>query len=278
MSYTLGQQVVLTTAVTDTLGAPTNATMSLVVTRPDGTTLVSGVGLTISNTGTGLYSCNVATTAAGTWLYLWTASGAAIGVDDGQFDVLAITRRIASLADAKIHLNKNNTADDVEIQDFMDAAQAVITREVGPVVPTSFTEFLRAPSRGGRLVLNHRPVISITSITENSVVLSPTDYRVDTNSGIVERAFGTAPGRWYGLGSQADIAVTYLAGRTGPVPANIRLGYLELTAHLWRNSQQGRNRRVRGTGPEDDMAAVGLGFSMPNRVRELIGARQTVIF
>ena len=276
MSYTLGQQVVLTTAVTDTLGAPTNATMSLVVTKPDGSTLVSGVGLTITNPVTGTYVCNVPTSAAGTWLYLWTASGAAIGVDDGQFDVLAVTRRIVSLADAKLHMNKNNTADDVEIQDFIDAAQAVVQREVGPVVPTSYTETLPAPP--GRLILSHRPVISITSLSETGTLLSPSAYRLDPASGLVERAYGSGAGYWASTGSNADIAVTYLAGRSGPVPANYRLATLELTAHLWRNSQMGRNRRVRGSGPEDDTAAVGLGFSLPNRVRELLGARQSVIF
>lgn len=277
MSYTLGQQVVLTTAVTDALGVPTDATMSLTVTRPDGSTLVSGVGLTITHTGTGAYSCNVATNQAGTWLYVWTASGAAIGVDDGQFDVLAITRRIASLADAKLHLNKQNTADDVEIQDFMDAAQAVIAREVGDVVPTSYTEML--PNDGYRVVLTHRPVLSVTSLAvwnggASPVTVDPTGYRLYGDSGIVERVNGGYPIPFVGT----DVSVVYIAGTSGPVAPNIRLAYLELTAHLWRNSQQGRNRRVRGTGPEDDMASVGLGFSLPNRVRELLGPKRPAMF
>lgn len=280
MSYTLGQQVVLTTAVTDTLGVPTAATMSLTVTRPDGTTLVSGVGLTINTTGTGTYSCVVPTTQAGTYLYLWTASGAAIGVDDGQFDVLAITRRIASLADAKLHMNKQNTADDVEIQDFMDAAQAVITREIGDVVPTSYTETVEVD--GYRLILTARPVLSITSLkvyysAAAMVTLDPATYRFDGPTGIVERTgAGGYPIPFTGQGDQAD--VVYLSGRTGPVPPNVRLAYLELTAHLWRNSQMGRARRVRGSGPEDDTAGVALGFSLPNRVRELLGPKRPAMF
>lgn len=277
MSYTLGQQVVLATTVTDTLGAPTDATMSLVVTKPDGSTLVSGVGLTIAHPGVGQYSCTVpATTLAGTWLYLWTASGAAIGTDDGQFDVLAITRRIVSLASAKLHLNKNNTADDVEIQDFIDAASAVVVREVGPVVPTSYTESLPAPN--GRLILTWAPVISITTVIENGATVAPSGYRLNATAGIIERVNGNAPTYWAGNGSQADITVTYLAGRTGAVPPNIRLATLELVAHLWRNSQMGRNRRVRGTGPEDDTQAVALGFSLPNRVRELLGSKRPALF
>jgi uncharacterized phiE125 gp8 family phage protein len=279
MSYTLGQQVILTTAVTDTLGAPTDATMSLVVTRPDGSTLVSGVGLTITHSGTGAYSCNVPTTQAGTYLYLWTASGAAIGVDDGQFDVLAITRRIASLADVKLHLNKQNTADDVEIQDFMDAAQAVITREVGDVVPTAYTEMIPLDRWSCHLALTRAPVLSVTSVGlwqggSVPVALASTDYRLYGDSGIVERINGGYPIPFIGT----DASVTYVAGVAGAIPPNIRLAYLELTAHLWRNTQQGRNRRVRGTGPEDDVATVGLGFSLPNRVRELLGPKRPVIF
>jgi hypothetical protein len=277
VSYTLGQQVRLTTTVTDTLGTPIDATMSLVVTKPDGTTLESPATLTIAHDGTGQYSCNFTTTAPGTWLYLWTASGAAIGVDDGQFDVLAITRRIVSLADAKLHMNKNNTADDVEIQDFIDAAQAVVTREVGDIVPTSYTELL--PIDGCRVVLSRRPILSITSLylysgSSTPVLVDPSGYQLYGPTGIVERVNGGVAIPWVGQ----DVSTTYLAGVTGPVPANYRLATLELVAHLWRNSQQGRNRRVRGTGPEDDMATVGLGFSLPNRVRELLGAKKPAMF
>ncbi len=277
MSYTLGQQVVLATSVTDLTGTPTNATMSLTVTKPDGSTLVSGVGLTISNPATGSYTCNVVANQAGTWMYVWTASGAAVGVDDGQYDVLAITRRIVSLADAKLHLNKNNTADDVEIQDFIDAAQAVVTREVGDVVPTSYTEFL--PIDGFRVTLSRRPILSVTSVylysgSNTPTLLDPTGYQLYPTTGILERASGGVPIPWVGQ----DVSVTYLAGVAGAVPSNIRLATLELVAHLWRNSQQGRNRRVRGTGPEDDMAAVGLGFSLPNRVRELLGPKKPALF
>jgi uncharacterized phiE125 gp8 family phage protein len=277
MSYTLGQQVVLSTTVTDTLGTPTDATMSLVVTRPDGTTLVSGVGLTITHPGTGSYSCTVPTTQAGTHLYVWTASGAAVGVDDGQFDVLAITRRIVSLADAKLHMNKNNVADDVEIQDFIDAAQAVVTREVGDIVPTQYTETL--PVDGWRIVLSRRPILSVTSLAVytggvSPTVVDPSGYRLSPSTGVIERLNGGWPIPFTG----SDVTVTYLAGIAGPVPSNYRLATLELVAHLWRNSQMGRNRRVRGTGPEDETQAVGLGFSLPNRVRELLGAKRPAMF
>lgn len=282
MSYTLGQQVVLATNVTDVLGAPIDATMSLTVTRPDGTTLVSGVGLTITHAGTGSYTCPVPTTQPGPWMYVWTASGAAIGVDDGQFEVLAITRRINSLAAAKLHLNKVNNADDAEIQDFMDAAQSVIQREIGDVVPTSYTETL--PVDGMRIVLSRRPIISITTLkiwnaSASPVTLDQTGYRLDSGTGIIERTSSAGyPLPFLGWGSQADVLVTYIAGSTGSVAPNVRLAHLELTAHLWRNSQMGRNRRVRGTGPEDDMQSVGLGFSLPNRVRELLGPKRPAMF
>lgn len=274
MSYTLGQQALLTTLVTDTTtGLPTNATMALTVTRPDGTTLVSGVGLTIANPTTGTYTCSVPTTQVGTYLYLWSASGAAIGVDDGQFDVLAITRRISSLADVKLHLNKNNTADDVELQDFADAAQSVVQREIGDVVPTSYTELL--PLDGPNIVLSRRPIISVTTVQVRTLsspftTVDPTAYLLHPTTGIIEHLSS-----WF-IGTNAQ--VTYIAGLSGPVPPNVRLGHLELTAHLWRNSQMGRNRRVRGTGPEDDTATVALGFSLPNRVRELLGPKRPALF
>lgn len=279
MSYTVGAQVDLSTTVKDSSGTLVNATISLVVTKPDGTTTSPSV----ANPSTGVYTASISATLAGPWLYVWTASGAAVGVDDGQFEVTAQALRIVSLADVKRHMNMSltDTTNDDEVQDFIDAAQALIEREIGPVVPKTYTE----RHNGGRCRINvdHGPIVSITSITEYYYgsllhVLTSNEYVVDYTAGYIDRTLPSGM-RFDFQGSINDVVIVYVAGRIVPVGANVRLGAKELTAHLWRNTQLGRTRRSRsGSATDDDSAPIGLGFSMPARVRELIGARKPVIY
>jgi len=67
-----------------------------------------------------------------------------------------------TLADVKAQLNITTTANDAELQTFVDAAIAVVERLAGVVDPRAITEV--AHCRGGRsLMLMTRPVLSVTS-------------------------------------------------------------------------------------------------------------------
>jgi hypothetical protein len=59
----------------------TNATVTLVVTKPDGSTTSPSV----TNASTGIYTAAVAPDQAGEWLYRWAATGAATTAEDGAF-------------------------------------------------------------------------------------------------------------------------------------------------------------------------------------------------
>lgn len=59
----------------------TNATVSLVITKPDGTNPAASV----SNPSTGIYQATIATDLAGEWTYRWVATGAATTAEDGSF-------------------------------------------------------------------------------------------------------------------------------------------------------------------------------------------------
>jgi hypothetical protein len=274
VSYTIGQQAVLTTSV-KVGDVPTNATMALTVTAPDGT--VSHP--TISQTGTGEYSATVTLDQASIWTYEWTSSGAAVGTDDGVFYVTTSAARIISLKELKLHLNKDPdlTIDDGELADVLDAAQDMITDRIGPVIPTIYTDRFS----GGRaaVALSRRPVISVTSVFENVNTGSPTavastGYGLDGATGILTRLSTAGAPVWWS-GGFSSVAVTYTVGRS-PVPQNIRLAAKELAAHLWRNSQIGRARRQRSSA--DDESSAGLGYSMPYRVRELLGRTQYWVY
>ena len=273
MSYRLQQQVALSTVV-EVAGVPTDATMSLVVTKPDGTT----VSPAINHDGTGLYSSSVLADQLNYWQYSWLSSGAAVGRDDGQFYVTSSALRVISLEDLKVHLNKDLDLhdDDDELEDFIDAAQDMIVEKVGPVLPTLYTE--TRPAGKPFILLSHRPVLSISSVSENAdygtpAVVAPGGWKLDGGTGVLTRLSAREqPQLWAGGYSGVDIS--YTAG-LNPVPAKIRLATKELAAHLWRNTQLGRARRT-SRGPEDDVAPAT--YSLPYRVAELLGRRRAWVF
>lgn len=277
MSSPIGQSVILDTFVKDSNGTLTDATVSLTITKPDGTTVTPS----ITHPGTGHYQSSTVPNLAGSWLYLWSITGTLTGTDYGQFEVTSPTLRINSLADIKTHLNKasQNATDDAEVQDMADAAQSMIEREIGTVVPKSYVEY----HNGGcnRISLWRGPIVSVTSIVENLNgtflrTLTSQEYRIDAKTSSVVRTL-TSGADYAFAGWDEDVVITYVAGRTQPIPANIRLAHKELTAHMWRN-QIGRSRRSRGNVPEDDMSPGLVSFSMPNRIREMIGARKPMVF
>lgn len=61
----------------------TNATVTLVVTKPDGST----TNPAITNLATGKYGATVAPDQPGEWLFKWAATGAATTAEDGAFQV-----------------------------------------------------------------------------------------------------------------------------------------------------------------------------------------------
>lgn len=62
---------------------PINATVTLTVKAPDGTTSTPAV----SHDGTGQYSATVEMTAAGPWQYRWVATGTVKAADEGLISV-----------------------------------------------------------------------------------------------------------------------------------------------------------------------------------------------
>jgi hypothetical protein len=84
--YDVGDSARLSFTVTID-GTPTDATVSVTVTKPDGSTVVVSGGSLTHTTGTGVYATVLATDQAGLWAYRWTATGAATTAEDGSFIV-----------------------------------------------------------------------------------------------------------------------------------------------------------------------------------------------
>ncbi len=130
-TYDLGDAVLISTTVYDpTTGLPEPATMALSVTKPDGS--AGSIG-SINNPSTGNYNAStIATDQVGVWFYKWTASGALVAVDSGQFTVAnPAPPAYASLAQLKHRLRIVDTSDDDELIRKLTTASRRIDRDTG---------------------------------------------------------------------------------------------------------------------------------------------------
>jgi hypothetical protein len=180
---------------------------------------------------------------------------------------------IVTYEDVKAHLNLSDDRDAFELQSFIDAATNVVEQEIGPVLPTSYTE---TQFVGGRstLVLNHPPIQSIQSVVEYAWNLAQTlteqpfgssvttlGYVFEAESGLLRRYTSGFPTYFMG-----PVTVTYTAGRT-TIPPAVRMATLVIVAHLWQTQ--------RGTSPLPSLggeqpAPVGPGGGIPLIARELL--------
>lgn len=159
---------------------------------------------------------------------------------------------IVTLADVRAHLRypAADTLDDPAIQGFISAADEVIKREVGHVIPQMFNESYDGGDT--TICLANVPVLSVQDVTEGwgwinydlayvQVNTIPATnmfaYSLDVpeTGEITRRSTGNVAIPF--MRGDSNIAVTYTAGR-GSIPGNVRLAALELIAHWWQNSQQ----------------------------------------
>lgn len=266
MAYELGSTVPLSFDVDDAAGAPTvPATVSLTITLPDDTT----ANPTPDNPSTGRYGLDyVPSTQPGRYTVAWVSTGPARALTD-VFDVAeSPPPAVCSLADLKAHLNKTDTDDDAELRIHLAAATSAVEHHLGEVVAKrSFTDRLRASHRE-RLLLTRHPVLAVTAIVSagDDTTWDPDDFLVES-SGLVSRKAGAS------LRGLVDI--TY---RAGPrvIPANHQLAAQIIAAHLWETQQ---HSHLSG-GPNYDeqiLTPSGLGFAIPNRAVELLGARGPMV-
>jgi hypothetical protein len=270
----LGDIYQVAVAIRDADGTLTDpATATLTITLPDGTAVTPTVP---APTETGILRIDYPTAQAGMHRWRLVTTGPVTAYAD-VFDVRDATPPLLfSLADAKVHLNipPDRTTDDEEVRRFVEAVTEVVERDpewgVGPVVARSYTDRIHAydvPS----LVLRHRPVLSLTSVTavlDGGTDYTPADLDVDTEAGIVRRK--AARGLWF-TGGPWD--VVYQAGRR-QVPANITHGGRIILQHIW-STQRTRDIRRPPAAIAGDMTEVrggGMTFSVPRRAVELLGA------
>lgn len=253
MIYDVGDKVELSTTVKDADGTLVNTpTLTLAVTKPDGTTVSPAP--TVTNTGSGgAYTAAVTVDAAGTWPYAWTASGTVVAVEPGQFTVRSSSVYVASLDELKHQLRRTDDADDLELRGHLASATRYVEKRLGgPVSVQSFTE--RHLVTGPSIVPRRRPLVAVASITPDFGTALTTDaYVADTDVNQIILRHGLAG--WYTL--------VYSAGFAQP-GENAKLAGLIIAQHLWETQNGGGGRRGQ------DMVPSGLGFAIPRRAAEML--------
>lgn len=227
-----------------------DSTVVLTVELPDGTSATPEV----TRAGLGRYTAGYVPTQAGLHRIRWVASGALSGSHQDVFNVRpAGDLQLISLAAAKAHLNMTETVDDEELRGWIAAATRVAERHTGlTMCRRSFTE----QACGPRFHLTRTPLLSVESPTSATVL--------DASSGHVEVA------------TSDPVTVVYTAGMR-VVPENYLGAVAIISAHLFdtqRISSLGQQVSVTG---EDTLTPGGLGFALPERAVQLLGARAPVV-
>lgn len=169
---------------------------------------------------------------------------------------------VVTLAEAKTHLNITASTSDAELQEFITRAEAAVTSRCGPLTATPTTSRVR----GGAplLALPVAPVITLTSITPvGGSALTVGDYLVTPGGNVEALAGGWFSDRWYD--------VVYSAGRA-TLPADLKLGVLELVRHLWDTQRGGTSSGRPGSAMSDAVANTlpGAAYLYPFRVEQLL--------
>lgn len=245
--------------LTDPEGTPVSADlMEITITLPDDTQV--GPQAVIPES-TGHYHFDYTTTQAGRHVAHWVGTGTNPGANVTVFDVVsAMPPDIISVYDAKVQLKITNDVSDDELRSFIGSATAVVERVRGEaVVKRSFTEKITAVN--GRVVLSRLPVVSVTSIASRDGLTTwdVDDTDVD-DAGILTSTRTPLAG---------DLTVIYVAGYI-EIPENYLMAARIILEHLWQTKRG--NAGVPRPGGMEVATVSGLGFAVPNRALELLGA------
>ena len=269
-SYDLGDKVYLTWNTVDSSGAAVNpGTVTLNITQPDGTT--SSVTTATSTTGT--YTASFLPTLPGRHILAWAATGSYPQAFSDIFEVRDINDiGIVGYDEVLEFLNiPTASANENEVRRFIDASTDLAETYVGQVLGRrTFTNELY--DGGTEFIRIRNPkAISITSVTENGLAVSASNYVLDYTG---QRLYRIGSGTLYATNSYGywtqgmnNVSITYVAGYVNP-PMSAKQGVLEIIRHLWQ-TQRGAINVMSRTNSGDELYSTPT-YSLPRRAMELL--------
>lgn len=145
---------------------------------------------------------------------------------------------------------------------YIPAVTTIVEDIIGPVVIRSFTDTVEG---GGSVLLALRPIVSVTSVTEQGTTLTAgTSYVADLSAGIVYAGSALATRGF--LSGVDQVVVTYTAGRvanTAAVPANVKMAARIILAHNYQADQQGFRPDL--GSPDGATVLTPSGYAIPRR-------------
>ena len=269
-SYDLGDKVYLTWNTVDSSGAAVNpGTVTLSITLPDATT----VSVTTATSTTGTYTASYLPTQVGRHILAWSATGSYPQAFSDIFEVRDINDiGIVGYDEVLEFLNiPTASANENEVRRFIDASTDLAETYVGQVLGRrTFTNELY--DGGTEFIRIRNPkAISITSVTENGLAVSASNYVLDYTG---QRLYRIGSGTLYATNSYGywtqgmnNVSITYVAGYVNP-PMSAKQGVLEIIRHLWQ-TQRGAINVMSRNQSGDELYSTPT-YSLPRRAMELL--------
>ena len=262
MAIDLGSNVPLSITIYNADGELEDAgTVTVSITLPDGTIFTPAA---ITSTSPGVYAYDYASVQVGRHNVRWLATGANASAYGDVFYVNPTDGgAFISLTHFKAHIKKTSSTDDDIMRTFITGACQMINDRMGQVSPITVVEDVTTINGFARL--SKYPILDVVSVgvLPGLSVVDPMD-----GSQSITIGWGVESGI-LNIRRTGTFRITYRAGLE-IIPANYILAALELTADLWRQSQQNAGGG-RPTVNTDDQIVPGVTYALPYRVRQLLG-------
>jgi hypothetical protein len=259
-------------------GVVVGTTVVLTVTDPTGVVTTP----TVTPGGVGVpFTASVPGTLVGSYLLVWSASGATVDVAQDQFTTIAPTLNLVSLSDVRTELNfaPSDTTKNLWLQDQLRAATALIENICDPILPATRVDVFDGDRDA--VLLPFRWVSALTSVietiatvnyvlTEQPLGASVNNYGYTwdrTINKIVRRGAGGAAMRF--TSGVNNVAVTYTVG-INPVPQDIQLAVTRLVKHWYKQTFSAASGIFAPTSEDEAGATIVGNYLVPYAVMEML--------
>lgn len=256
------------------------ATVTCMVTAPDGTTTPAGVPTVVGK----IASVPIVAVSAGTYLLVWSVSGPVNGTQQDQFTAVPAEVDLISLPDLKdqLRITATDSREDTQLRAWLRAATNVVENITGPLRVRPVVDVFNGGT--AQIVLSDFWVNSITSVVEHygsqsyalteqplGATTTSYGYTWDRDSNLLTRRDGSGNATFFAPGMNS-VVVTYRAGF--PVmPDDIQMATTELIRH-WRNRARPYSSGPYSSGQGDDDVAMAPTYLVPNAVMEILEPRR----